>query len=155
MTFVRIHHVLLVGLCFGALATYACTLNPQPLPPGETMDGGTTNVGQGGQDAAAGFAGNDASDAQGGSEPETGTVLSTRMLAMPLWTAPAMHRPTLPRMARMTRQVVRGKVADDPGPCDPGGGRCLRSARRRVQSQSAAASTWRQARLIGGCSDRR
>jgi len=52
MTLVRIRRVfVLAGTSLGfAGAVYACSLNPQPLPPGDTADGGGTNnpvVGEG------------------------------------------------------------------------------------------------------------
>jgi len=46
MTLARTSRVLcLTGAAFGFAAGYACSLNPQPLPPGDTAEGGKTNAG--------------------------------------------------------------------------------------------------------------
>jgi hypothetical protein len=45
MTLARIGRLLcLTGVSLGLGAAYACSLNPQPLPPGETADGSTQAV---------------------------------------------------------------------------------------------------------------
>jgi hypothetical protein len=51
----------LAGAALGLAAAWACSLNPQPLPPGETAEAGSS-YGGGGTDAGpAGFVGADAS----------------------------------------------------------------------------------------------
>jgi len=53
----------LAGVALGLGAAYACSLNPQPLPPGDTADGGETVVGHDastfgpGADSGGSFAG--------------------------------------------------------------------------------------------------
>jgi hypothetical protein len=72
MTLARIRRVLcLAGIALGLGAAYACSLNPQPLPPGETADAGN---GAPGADAATVFGGSDsggslAADGQAGGNP--------------------------------------------------------------------------------------
>jgi hypothetical protein len=58
MTFAWIRRAFcLSGLALGLAAAYACSLNPQPLPPGDTPDG-ATNAPTVGSDASA-FGGDD------------------------------------------------------------------------------------------------
>jgi hypothetical protein len=77
----------LTGTCLGvAAAAHACSLNPQPLPPGDTPDAASNTVGGGdaggyfgaGGDSGAplvsdgGPAGNDGSDGGAATPPEGG-----------------------------------------------------------------------------------
>jgi hypothetical protein len=57
MTLARIRRALcLAGIALGFAAAYACSLNPQPLPPGDTPEGGKGTVGD---DASTVFGGAD------------------------------------------------------------------------------------------------
>ncbi|HEY3818104.1 MAG TPA: hypothetical protein VGL81_13085 [Polyangiaceae bacterium] len=71
MTLARFRHCCcLLGATLGLGAAYACSLNPQPLPPGEAPDGSVMTVG--GDAGAAGF-GPSEGGSFGGDAP-TGTV---------------------------------------------------------------------------------
>jgi hypothetical protein len=73
MTLARIHRVFcLAGLALGLVGAYACSLNPQPLPPGETADGGDTLVGHDASTFGPGAdsGGNFGEDGAGGSVPD-------------------------------------------------------------------------------------
>ncbi len=52
----------LAGAALGLGAAIACSLNPQPLPPGETADASTVYGGRGADSGAAGFGGGDAAE---------------------------------------------------------------------------------------------
>jgi hypothetical protein len=54
--------VCLAGVTLGLGAGLACSLNPQPLPPGETADASTVYGGGGADGGAAGFGGGDAGE---------------------------------------------------------------------------------------------
>lgn len=70
MTLARIRRLLCVaGLALGLGAFYACSLNPQPLPPGDTAEGGKTNLGT---DASTGHLGDDGGEFGGGVDATNG-----------------------------------------------------------------------------------
>jgi hypothetical protein len=61
----------LAGIALGFAAAYACSLNPQPLPPGETADASDTVVGH---DASTFGPGADSGGSFAGDGPTGGAV---------------------------------------------------------------------------------
>lgn len=60
----------LAGIALGLAVAYSCSLNPQPLPPGETADGSDTASGDG---STTGFGGSDSGAGLLGDGPNGGT----------------------------------------------------------------------------------